>query len=389
MSIIRKDIANRPQARLRSKLSVVRPGRAIPDVRLELKTGGEFSVYSTPPLELEKAIDQLSVNAIEKNVFQSAPFVFQSMKLEGAGQRLALIHNSGEPEGDERPAALMAFRTNVDENYFAARVSGFSQDGSSAPLIGRDHPMATIDQLFEALASPLCDLPGIVMFPDLVADGHFMRLARAVAAARGLAFRVARAHRRRALTGSVDPSATLTPDESSAWQANLSKWQELKRLGNISYRVHRNADEIATVLEMLGQLDDQQTHPLAFSHVAAICRALARRDWLRVHALYLGDRLVAATLQPVLSGEAWIWQFYLSQDLQDMALDEQSLIRLSEWNLQDRNITVTRIGAGRGRFLAESFWPSLEGRATLMIALKPGYERALDQLAARQEATDR
>ncbi|TCT41765.1 GNAT family N-acetyltransferase [Martelella mediterranea] len=385
MSIIRKDLGPRTPARLKSKLSVVRPGRAVPDVRLELKTGGEFSLYSTPPEELERAFDRLVFRSSETNVFQAAPFLLTALKNGLHGLRLALIHEGAQGMEQDDLAALMAFRVEDGGRWITAHGFGDGTAAYNAPLISRHRPMATIDQLFEALANNLTNLPGIAVLPDLLADGAIMRLGRAVAAARGLAFRVTGATRRRALTARVDPSSRLAGSERAAWQDKLEKWQALQQKGHVTYRVARNSDEIEPVLEALPMLARDTAGPAPNAFLTAACRALAKRDWIRLHALYLDEILIAVAVQPVVAGEAWIADTIVHTDLADMAVDEQLIVRLTEWNLRDTNIRVTRCAPGVGPFLAERFWSDDEGRATLMVALKPGHERSLDAAAKALE----
>ncbi|AJY45381.1 GNAT family N-acetyltransferase [Martelella endophytica] len=384
MSIIRKDLGVRPPARLKSKLSVVRPGHAVPDVRLELKSGGEFSIYSHAPDELEKAMDRLAFQAIETNVFQTAPFFLPALRHSGGQLRLAVIEDATNAASEDNLAALMAFSVeghgNQQGSHVVARALTRDGGGYHAPLVSRHRPMATLDQLFEALAGSLVNLPGVVVFPQLLADGPFMRAARAVAAARGLPFRVKATGRRRALTGRIDPTTALSEAERAAWQDYLGKWQALQTKGRLSYSVARNPAEISTALERLHQLSDLAEHESRLAATVPAARMLARRDWLRIHSLRQNDRLLAAAIQPVFRGEATIWQIFERPDMADHAIGEQLLVRLTEWNLADPNITVTRADAAAPAALAERFWPTEEGRATLAVAIRPGLERQLDSV---------
>ncbi|MAM12872.1 MAG: hypothetical protein CML23_20975 [Rhizobiaceae bacterium] len=380
MSIIRKDLGPRPPARLKSKLSVVRPGKAVADLRLELRSGGEFSIFSEAPDDLEPAIDRLANQAIEANPFQSAAFVMTALGQSHAHQRLALVEDTAGEAG--ALAALMGFSVTDRGSHMVASTA---QGGYHAPLIARHRPMATIDQLFEALAGSLANLPGIIAFPALLADGAFMRSARAVAAARGLAFRVAGAFRGRALSGRMDPTGALSRAEREAWQDNLGKWEALRRKGRIAYHVARNPREVSAALQDLSLLCDTPENASRFSAFVPVARLLSENDRLRIHALYLEDQLIAAAIQPVHMGAAWVWKMLVRPDMEALALGEQLMMRLTEFNLGDANIAVTRVAPGAGPFLAERFWPGEDGYASLLVALRPGMERALDSVAATYE----
>ncbi|WP_180898346.1 GNAT family N-acetyltransferase [Martelella soudanensis] len=201
MSIIRKDLGQRPPARLKSKLSVVQPGKAVPDIRLEVRSGGEFSLYSQAPDHMETAMERLADTAIENNIFQTPAFLLPALGERHSLLRVALMEDGAS---DDSLTALMTFSVRGNGSHLLAHAIG--DIGYHAPLVSRHRPMATLDQLFEALAGALVNLPGIAVFPHLLADGAFMRFARAVAAARGLAFRVTHARRRRALSGPIDPN---------------------------------------------------------------------------------------------------------------------------------------------------------------------------------------
>nr|WP_272213988.1 GNAT family N-acetyltransferase [Marinicella sp. W31]MDC2879924.1 GNAT family N-acetyltransferase [Marinicella sp. W31] len=382
MSVIRKDLGPTPPARLKSKLSVVRPGKAVPDLRLELRSGGEFSIFSEAPEDLEPAVDRLADQAVEANPFQTAPFLMKTTGKDNAHARLALIADTTTSDGAEQLSALMSFSVMGKGSHLAATAE---VGGYSAPLISRHRPMATLDQLFEALAGSLTNLPGIVAFPGLLADGTFMRSARAVAAARGLAFRVAGAWRARTLSGRIDPTGALSREERKAWQTHLGKWEDLQKKGRISYQVARNPSEISAALEDLSLLSDAPGYADRFSAFFPAARQLCKRDQIRIHALYLDGQMIAAALQPVHRGDAWVWQVLVRPDMADQAVDEQLMMRLTHWNLRDTNIATTRVAPAAGSFLAERFWPVDEGYASLLIALRPGIEHTLDRVAATYE----
>ncbi|AMM85616.1 hypothetical protein AZF01_15675 [Martelella sp. AD-3] len=358
----------------------MRPGKAVADLRLELRSGGEFSIFSEAPDDLEPAIDRLANQAIEANPFQSAAFVMTALGQSHAHQRLALVEDTAGEAG--ALAALMGFSVTDRGSHMVASAA---QGGYHAPLIARHRPMATIDQLFEALAGSLANLPGIIAFPALLADGAFMRSARAVAAARGLAFRVAGAFRGRALSGRMDPTGALSRAEREAWQDNLGKWEALRRKGRIAYHVARNPREVSAALQDLSLLCDTPENASRFSAFVPVARLLSENDRLRIHALYLEDQLIAAAIQPVHMGAAWVWKMLVRPDMEALALGEQLMMRLTEFNLGDANIAVTRVAPGAGPFLAERFWPGEDGYASLLVALRPGMERALDSVAATYE----
>ncbi|WP_174803259.1 GNAT family N-acetyltransferase [Martelella limonii] len=378
MSIIRKDLGQRPPARLKSKLSVVQPGKAVPDIRLEVRSGGEFSLYSQAPDHMEAAMDRLAETAIERNIFQTPAFLLPALGESHSLLRVALMEDGSD--SDDSLTALMTFSVRGNGSHLLAHAIG--DIGYHAPLISRHRPMATLDQLFEALAGSLVNLPGIAVFPHLLADGAFMRFARAVAAARGLAFRVTHARRRRALSGTLQPNAGLSASERALWQEHLQKWEALNRRGKVGYRIARNPSEAAGMLEDLSALTEVVDEDRArFRALLPTARKLALNDQLRIHALYLDGDMIAAAVQPLTNGEAWIWQVFVRPDMAQDAVDEQLIMRLTEWNGRDANIAITRTAPGAGPYLAERFWPVDEGYATLMVAIRPGMERALDALA--------
>ncbi|MET3599465.1 GNAT family N-acetyltransferase [Martelella mangrovi] len=382
MSIIRKDLGPRPPARLKSKLSVVRPGKTVPDLRLELRSGGEFSIFSDAPGELEHTMERLGDQAVEPNPFQTLPFLTGPSGRADAQTRLALIEDSAVAAGAGHLAALMGFSVAGANSHLVASAA---PGGYHAPLISRHRPMATLDQLFEALAGSLANLPGVIAFPGLLADGAFMRSARAVAAARGLAFRVAGAWRGHALSGRIDPTSGLSHADREAWQANLEKWENLQKKGRITYHVARNPAEISAALEELSLLCDTDEHTSRCAACFPAVRLLSERDRIRLHALYIDGQMIAAALQPLHRSEAWVWQVMVRPDMSDKAIDEQLIMRLTQWNLRDANIAITRVAPAAGPFLAERFWPVDEGYASLLVALRPGMERALDSVAATYE----
>ncbi|WP_176084870.1 GNAT family N-acetyltransferase [Martelella sp. HB161492] len=381
MSIIRRDIGPKPPSRLKTKLSVVRAGRTVADLRLELRTGGEFSVYSRAPEEFETAMERLATDAIEANIFHTAAFTHTALNQEGSGLRLALI---GTPQagGDLLLDAALPFR--IEQQAGTGVICAWAEPdiAYAAPLIARRNPMATLDQLFDALGGQLVNLPPVLVFEGLVADGPFMRYARAAAAARGLFFRVAASRRAKILTPAGLTSPSPSAEERRRWTAMLEKWTALSGPDGLAFEMARNPREIEAQIEMLAPLLDESGGAADIVGLGAVARRLSARDHLRLYTLKHHGALVAAVLQPVLAGEAWVWQIYVHPEFSVFALDEQLLLRLGEWNPTDPNITTTRISVSNNDRLASSIWPEEEGRATLIVGLRPESERAVDAVAA-------
>ncbi|WP_181409952.1 GNAT family N-acetyltransferase [Martelella alba] len=381
MSIIRRDIGPRPPSRLKTKLSVVRAGRTVPDLRLELRTGGEFSVFSRVPEEFESALERLAIDAIEPNVFHTAAFTFTALRSTENTLRLAMIGDA-QAGGAMQLDAALPFRIESQAGLGVIRAWAMPDIAYAAPLIARKSPMATLDQLFDALGGQLVNLPPVLVFEGLVADGPFMRYARAAAAARGLFFRVSASRRQKILTPAGLTSPSPSADQRHRWTAMLEKWTSLSGPDGLAFEMARNPREIEAHIAMLAPLVDRRGAHADLEGLGAIARQLSARDHLRLYMLKHHGALVAALWQPVLAGEAWVWQIYVHPDFADHALDEQLLLRLGEWNPTDPNIAATRTASHNSDRLACSIWPEEEGRATLIIGLRPECERDVDRIAA-------
>ncbi|KQS64427.1 hypothetical protein ASG39_10670 [Rhizobium sp. Leaf371] len=361
------------------------------------RSGREFCVYpARAGYDLQEELDFLSHRAIEPNVFFSGRFLAPAMpRLEDRVVRLAIIRDRSETRS--RLRFLMPF--SVEKPGFAIgtpiiRVWSNPFGPLGTPLLDTEEAAETLDNLFEALANPQAGLPPILVLPDLRLKGPLARLARAVAISRNLPLTVTDTFSRPVLESPLDGDTYLRGAISSAHLREVRRqWTLLSRLGTVTHAVARQPEEIRLrmeeflALEASGWKGRQRTAIVMDRYRAAFAREaitnLAEADAVRIHTIDLDGVAIASMVVFMMGGEAYTWKTGYDETYARYSPGKLLLHALTEWHLDDPNITKSDSCAVPDHPIMSRFWKEREEMGTLVIGLRANRDRDVRQVATQ------
>ncbi|KQR75646.1 hypothetical protein ASG25_13490 [Rhizobium sp. Leaf384] len=361
------------------------------------RPGREFCVYpARAGYDLQEELDFLSHRAIEPNVFFSGRFIAPAMpRLEDRVVRLAILRDRSETRS--RLRFLMPF--SVEKPGFAigtpiirAWSNPFGPLGT--PLLDTEEAAETLDNLFDALANPDAGLPPILVLPDIRLKGPLASLARAVAISRNLPLTVTDTFSRPILQSALDGETYLRASISPAHFRELRRqWTLLSRLGTVTHAVARQPEEIRLrmeeflALEASGWKGRQRTAIVMDRYRAAFAREaitnLAEADAVRIHTIDLDGVAIASMVVFMMGGEAYTWKTGYDETYARYSPGKLLLSELTEWHLDDPNITKSDSCAVPDHPIMSRFWEEREEMGTLVIGLRANRDRDVRQVATQ------
>ncbi|WP_245414348.1 GNAT family N-acetyltransferase [Mycoplana dimorpha] len=346
--------------------------------------------------DLQQELDFLANRAVEPNVFFTGRFLAPAMpRLEDRTVRLSLIRD--EDGSRSRIRFLMPFSVerpgfSVGASIIRAWSNPFGPLGT--PLVDSEDAAETIDNLYEALATPGHGLPPVLVMPDLRLDGRFATLARAVAIGRNLPLTVTETYRRPMLESLLDGPTYLKQAISPAHYRELQRqWRKLGELGELSYHVARQPGDIRLrmeqflLLEANGWKGRGRTAMINDRYRAAFAREavtnLAEVDSVRIHTLDLDGRAIASMIVFLAGGEAYTWKTAYDEEFARFSPGKLLVAELTEWHLDDANIVRSDSCAVPDHPVMSRFWEEREDMGTLVIGLHQNRDRDVRQVAAQ------
>ncbi len=371
---------DRPEAEIR--IGVGRPGR-------------ELCFYpARMGYDLQQELDFLSNRAMEANVFFTGRFLAPAMpRLEDRQVRLALIRD--ETAGRSRLRLLMPFSIekpgfSVGPSIVRVWANPFGPLGT--PLVDAEGAAETVDNLLDGLASDQAHLPQILVLPDVRLNGRFVHLAKAVALARDLPVTVTNSYDRPMLQSTLEGPDYLALTVSRLHRKEMRRqWRQLEDMGTLEFTVARQPAEIRfrmeefLALEASGWKGKKRTALVVDRYRAAFAREaitnLAEADAVRIHTLDLNGKAIASIVVFMMAGEAFTWKTAYDETFARFSPGKLLIARLTEWNLDDANITRTDSCAVPDHPIVGRLWAEREEMGTLMIGLRRNADRDVRQAA--------
>ena len=361
------------------------------------KPGRELCFYpARMGYDLQQELDFLSNRAMEPNVFFTGRFLAPAMpRLEDRQVRLALIRD--EAEGRSRLRLLLPFSIekpgfSVGPSIIRVWANPFAPLGT--PLVDAEGAAETMDNLFDGLGDSAARLPHVLVFPDVRLNGRFVHLAKAVALARDLPLAVANPFERPMLESAIDGPDYLTHSISGVHLKEMRRqWKLLEKIGTLEFTVARQPAEIRyrmeefLALEASGWKGKKRTALVVDRYRAAFAREaitnLAEADAVRIHTLDLNGKAIASIVVFLMAGEAFTWKTAYDETFAQFSPGKLLIAKLTEWNLDDANITRTDSCAVPDHPIVGRFWKEREEMGTLMIGLKRNADRDVRQAATQ------
>jgi CelD/BcsL family acetyltransferase involved in cellulose biosynthesis len=361
------------------------------------KEGRTLSIYHTAAgYDLQEELDFLSNRAIEPNVFFASRFLAPAMpRLEDREIRLAIIRD--EANGRSRLRFLMPF--SVEKPGFAigtpiirAWANPFGPLGT--PLVDGENAAETIDHVFEALARESNRLPQVLVLPDIRLRGPFAQMVKAIAMSRNLAVLTANVVERPILESLQDGETYLKAAiKSSNMREMRRQWGLLEKMGEIGYAVARQPREIRQrmeeflLLEASGWKGKKRSAMLSDRYRAAFAREavnnLAEVDAARIHTIDFDGKAIASMIVLMMNGEAYTWKTAFDESFSRFSPGKLLVAHLTEWHLDDANITRTDSCGVPDHPIMSRFWQEREEMGTLIIGLRQNSDREARQAASQ------
>jgi hypothetical protein len=392
------DDANSRSARILGGLVPPAPDRPIAENTIDIgRPGRQLCLYpARQGYELQPELDFLSNRALEPNVFFTGRFLAPAMpRLEDRIVRLALIRDSDERRSRIRflmPFSIEKPGFSIGAPIIRAWSNPFGPLG--VPLLDAEGAAETIDNLYEAFASPSAGLPGVLVLPDVRLTGKFAQLARAVAIGRNLPLTVTDTFTRPMLESLEDGESYLRHAISPSHFRELRRqWNRLQALGSVSYNVARQPADIRLrmeeflALEASGWKGRQGTAMVLDRYRCAFAREaitnLAEADSVRIHTLDLDGHAIASMVVFMMAGDAYTWKTAYDERYAKYSPGKLLMAELTEWHLDDANIVRSDSCATPDHAVMSRFWEERDEMGTLVIGLTQNRDRDVRQVAAQ------
>jgi hypothetical protein len=169
------------------------------------------------------------------------------------------------------------------------------------------------------------------------------------------------------------------------------QWRKLEEMGDLSYTVARQRQDIRLrmeeflALEAGGWKGRKRTAMANDRYGAAFFREaitnLAEIDAVRIHTLDLDGKAIASMIVFIMAGEAYTWKTAYDESLARFSPGKLLVARLTEWHLDDANIERTDSCAVPDHPIMSRMWLEREEMGTLLIGLRPNADCDLRQVA--------
>lgn len=372
----------------------------LPDASLSMavgRPGRQLSVYpAAMGYDLQTELEFLSHRAMEPNIFFAARVLAPAMpRVEDRAVRLAILRDQKEVSG--RMRLLMPFsleRPGLGLGAPILRVWANPFGPLGTPLVDAEDAAETIDNLLEGLGRREAALPSVLVLPDLRLEGGFARMIRAVALSRNLPVMVSGRYERPMLQSPLEGEAYLKQSLSAHHLREMRRqWRRLGNAGPLAHAVARQPQEIRRrveeflALEAKGWKGRRRSALVNDRYRAAFAREaignLAEIDAVRIHTLDLDGRAIASLIVFLMGGEAYTWKTAYDESFAAFSPGKLLMMKLTEWHLEDANITRTDSCAVPDHPVMSRFWTERESMGTLVIGLTETADRDTRQVAAQ------
>ena len=371
-----------------------------PDAERVISVGHDQRQFCLYPAQsgydLQDEMDFLSRRAMEPNIFFAARFLAPAMpRLDDRQIRMAIIRDDGPSRS--RLRLLMPF--SVEKPGFSVgpsivRVWANTFGPLGTPLVDAEGAAETIDNLLEGMGRKEAGLPGVLVFPELRLNGPFAQMLRAIAIGRNLPIVITDNQKRPMLESYLDGDAYLQQTVSASHLREMRRqWKKLSEMGELSYNVARQPEEIRLrmeeflALEASGWKGKKRTAMVMDRLHSAFAREaitnLAETDAVRIHTIDLDGRAIASLIVFIMAGEAYTWKTAYDETLSAYSPGKLLTARLTEWQLEDANILRTDSCAVADHPIMSRMWQEREDMGTVTVGLSPNSDRDARQAASQ------
>lgn len=371
-----------------------------PEAERILTVGAEQRQFCLYPAQsgydLQEEMDFLSRRAMEPNIFFAARFLAPAMpRLDERQIRMAIIRDDGPTRS--RLRLLMPFSVekpgfSVGPSIIRAWANSFGPLGT--PLVDAEGAAATIDNLLEGLARPEAGLPGVLVLPELRLNGPFAQMLRTIAIGRNLPVITSGNQQRPMLESLLDGDDYLRQSISASHLREMRRqWKKLSAMGELTYNVARQPEEIRIrmeeflALEASGWKGKKRTAMVMDRLHSAFAREaitnLAEADAVRIHTIDLDGRAIASLIVFIMAGEAYTWKTAYDETLSAYSPGKLLVGRLTDWHLDDANILRTDSCAVSDHPIMSRMWQEREEMGIVTIGLTPNSDRDARQASSQ------
>ena len=141
------------------------------------------------------------------------------------------------------------------------------------------------------------------------------------------------------------------------------------------------------LLEASGWKGKKRTAMLSDRLRAAFAREavnnLAEIDAARIHTIDIDGRAIASMIVLMMNGEAYTWKTAFDEEFSRFSPGKLLLAQLTDWHLDDANITRTDSCAIPDHPIMSRFWKEREAMGTLIIGLRENSDREVRQVGTQ------
>ena len=340
----------------------------------------------------EPAWRDLTVRALEPNVFAEPAFVISALRHFAGADRLRLLFVW---QGDATELLIGVMVVQFPRGPFGfgvARVWQSDQAGLAAVMLDRQSGEAAFEAMLDWIARERPTIIGL-MLPSLSANGSTAQALGAVALRRRARLRQLYQRKRAVLIGAPHPPAGF---EASLPKKRLKEWsrqmRRLKERGDVEFRTAADAAAVEAflTLEAKGWKGAQRTALGADAGLAAFTRSmlasLAHDGRLAIHLLELDGLALAVGVVLRSDERAFYWKTAYEESYAEYSPGLQLTLELSRVQQRDASIAATDSCAIAGHPMIDRLWPARLALVDCVIAIRPGASPGLGLWTASEAA---
>jgi hypothetical protein len=343
-----------------------------------------LSVYSGhAAFSLATEIEHLSRRAIEANIYFNPRFLAPAIpRLDDREVRLAVLRDESDrhsrlrfmmPYTVERPVA-----GSIGPAVIRSWATVFGPGGT--PLIDGDDPAGTVDEVLDMLSRPHLGLPGVLVIPDIHAEGPAARTLRAGALLRDFPVHATRPVTRACLETRDDADDYLRSTLSSHHRRGFGRLlRRLGEKGEVEFNLTRDVNgvfermEEFLALEAKGWKGARRTAMASDRMQAAFARetvnGLALLDMMRILTLDLDGRAIASLLIMIERGTAYTWKIAFDEAYAAYSPGMLLMIEATRMLIDDPNVERADSCAAPDHPMMDRVWSERRRIETLVIGL--------------------
>ncbi|NJR13568.1 MAG: GNAT family N-acetyltransferase [Phyllobacteriaceae bacterium] len=354
-----------------------------------------LSVYSGhAAFALARELEHLSNRAVETNIFFNPRFLAPAIpRLDDKDIRLAVLRDEkGDgsrlrmvmPYAVERPLAGA-----VGPSIIRSWASVFGPNGT--PLIDGDDPAGAVDAFLEMLARPHLNLPGVLVIPQIYADGPAAKFLRAGALMRDYPVYATEPVQRASLSTDIAAEDYLRQAFGSHHRRGYARlMRRLAESGHVDVTLNRDADAVFRRMEEFLSLEHggwkgaNRTSMASDRLQAAFAREtvnrMAERDMARIMTLDLDGVAIASLIILIENGTAYTWKIAYDEAYSAFSPGMLLMIEATRLLIDDPNVTDADSCAVPDHPMMNRVWSGRRPMETIVIGLGADKDRLARQV---------